>query len=181
MVEVVDSDGSITISADILNFNQTGEKSINDIFEYQGKLYLATSFAIIEYDIDQLELEKEDTPIVNEQIDIVNNVQLYEISIAEQNDEIAKMKKPIDEVIQPIELELEQEDNTPIENKVDNVIEEKDLEKEHDNILEIIENVNIQLEKQTISYEDFFRQYYLSGDQKTSCAQMRFDLTPWSC
>ena len=38
-----------------LNFNQTGEKSINDIFEYQGKLYLSTSFAIIEYDIDQLE------------------------------------------------------------------------------------------------------------------------------
>ena len=55
LVEVVDSDGSITISADILNFNQTGEKSINDIFEYQGKLYLASSFAIIEYDIDQLE------------------------------------------------------------------------------------------------------------------------------
>jgi ligand-binding sensor domain-containing protein len=55
LVEVVDSDGSITISADILNFNQTGEKSINDIYEYQGKLYLATSFAIIEYDIDQLE------------------------------------------------------------------------------------------------------------------------------
>ena len=55
LVEVVDSDGSITISADIINFNQTGEKSINDIFEYQGKLYLATSFAIIEYDIDQLE------------------------------------------------------------------------------------------------------------------------------
>ena len=55
LVEVVDSDGSITISADILNFNQTGEKSINDIFEYQGKLYLSTSFAIIEYDIDQLE------------------------------------------------------------------------------------------------------------------------------
>ena len=55
LLEVVDSDGSITISADILNFNQTGEKSINDIFEYQGKLYLSTSFAIIEYDIDQLE------------------------------------------------------------------------------------------------------------------------------
>jgi len=55
LVEVIDSDGSITISADILNFNQTGAKSINDIFEYQGKLYLSTSFAIIEYDIDQLE------------------------------------------------------------------------------------------------------------------------------
>ena len=55
LIEVVDSDGSITISADIVSFNQTGEKSINDIFEYQGKLYLSTSFAIVEYDITELE------------------------------------------------------------------------------------------------------------------------------
>ena len=55
LIEVVDSDGSITISADIVSFNQTGEKSINDIFEYQGKLYLSTSFAIVEYDIAELE------------------------------------------------------------------------------------------------------------------------------
>ena len=55
LIEVVDSDGSITISTDIVSFNQTGEKSINDIFEYQGKLYLSTSFAIVEYDITELE------------------------------------------------------------------------------------------------------------------------------
>ncbi len=55
LIEVVDLDGSITISADIVSFNQSGAKSINDIFEYQGKLYLSTSFAIVEYDITLLE------------------------------------------------------------------------------------------------------------------------------
>jgi len=38
-----------------VSFNQTGAKSINAIFEDQGKLYLSTSFAIVEYDILQLE------------------------------------------------------------------------------------------------------------------------------
>jgi len=55
LIEVVDADGSITISADIVSFNQSGEKSVNDIFEYQGKIYLSTSFAIVEYDINELE------------------------------------------------------------------------------------------------------------------------------
>lgn len=55
LVEVVDEDGSITISADIVNFNQSGEKSINHIYEYNGILYLSTPFAIVEYDINQLE------------------------------------------------------------------------------------------------------------------------------
>tara|TARA_Y100000385_G_scaffold155349_1_gene161074 strand:+ start:1734 stop:4067 length:2334 start_codon:yes stop_codon:yes gene_type:complete len=55
LIEVIDSDGSITISSDIVSFNQTGAKSINAIFEAQGKLYLSTSFAIVEYDILQLE------------------------------------------------------------------------------------------------------------------------------
>jgi hypothetical protein len=55
LIEVVDSDGSITISADIVNFNQSGEKSINHIYEHEGTLYLSTAFAIVEYDINQLE------------------------------------------------------------------------------------------------------------------------------
>ncbi len=55
LVEVVDEDGSITISADIVNFDQSGEKSINDIYEHEGTLYLSTSFAIVEYDINELE------------------------------------------------------------------------------------------------------------------------------
>ena len=55
LLEVVDKDGSITVLPQIVNFNQIGEKRINDIFEYKSKLYLATSFAIIEYDLVKLE------------------------------------------------------------------------------------------------------------------------------
>ena len=55
LVEVVDEDGLITISSDIINFNQSGEKSINHITEFNNKLYLATPFAIVVYDIEKLE------------------------------------------------------------------------------------------------------------------------------
>ena len=55
LVEVVDNDGRITISSDIVSFNQSGEKSINDIKEFNNKLYLSTPFAIVVYDIDKLE------------------------------------------------------------------------------------------------------------------------------
>lgn len=55
LIEVVNGDDSITVSADIVSFNQTGEKSINHISEFNGTLYVATSFALIEYDIDALE------------------------------------------------------------------------------------------------------------------------------
>ncbi|AUC85549.1 hypothetical protein CW731_09710 [Polaribacter sp. ALD11] len=55
LVEVVDDDGRITISSDIVNFNQSGEKSINHISEFNGKLYLSTPFAVVVYDIKRLE------------------------------------------------------------------------------------------------------------------------------
>jgi hypothetical protein len=55
LVEVVDDDGSITISSDIVNFDQSGEKRINHISEFNGKLFLATPFAIVVYDIKKLE------------------------------------------------------------------------------------------------------------------------------
>lgn len=55
LVEVIDDDGSITISSDIINFNQSGEKSINHISEYNNKLYLSTPFAVVVYDIEKLE------------------------------------------------------------------------------------------------------------------------------
>ena len=55
LIEVVDEDGSITISSDIVNFNQNGEKSINHILEYNNKLYLSTSFAIVVYNLEKLE------------------------------------------------------------------------------------------------------------------------------
>ena len=55
LVEVVDENGKITISADIVSFNQSGDKRINHIFEYDNKLYLSTPFAIVVYDIQKLE------------------------------------------------------------------------------------------------------------------------------
>lgn len=55
LIEVVDEDGTITISADIVSFNQAGEKRINQIYEHNNVVYLATPFAIVIYDIDKLE------------------------------------------------------------------------------------------------------------------------------
>ena len=55
LVEVVDKDGAITISLDIVNFNQSGEKSINHIKEFNNKLYLSTPFGVVVYDIEKLE------------------------------------------------------------------------------------------------------------------------------
>jgi hypothetical protein len=55
LLEVVDDDGSITISSDIVNFNQSGEKSVNHISAFNNKLYLSTPFAVVVYDIAKLE------------------------------------------------------------------------------------------------------------------------------
>ncbi|KOY51303.1 hypothetical protein [Polaribacter dokdonensis] len=55
LIEVIDENGEITISSDITNFNQTGLKRINHISEFENTLYLATPFAIVEYDIEKLE------------------------------------------------------------------------------------------------------------------------------
>ena len=55
LIEVIDENGEITISSDITNFNQTGLKRINHISEFENTLYLATPFAIVEYNIEKLE------------------------------------------------------------------------------------------------------------------------------
>lgn len=55
LVEVIDSDDNITISSDIVNFSQSGNKSINHISEFGNTLYLSTPFAIVEYNIENLE------------------------------------------------------------------------------------------------------------------------------
>jgi hypothetical protein len=55
LIEVIEEDGSITISSDIINFSQSGEKSINHISEFNNKLYLSTPFAVVVYDIKKLE------------------------------------------------------------------------------------------------------------------------------
>ena len=98
LLEVIDADGSISSSSDIVSFNQSGEKSINAIFEYQEKLYLSTSFAIVEYDINQLEFgdtffignnssdEKiNQITVFNQQIYAATNNGLYYASVDDLN------------------------------------------------------------------------------------------------
>ena len=55
LIEIIDNKNSITILKDIVNFNYSGNKQINNITEYNGKLYLSTSFAIVVYDLDNLQ------------------------------------------------------------------------------------------------------------------------------
>lgn len=55
LIETIDENGKITISADIVSFNQSGDKRINHIYEFNNKLYLSTPFAIVVYDIQKLE------------------------------------------------------------------------------------------------------------------------------
>ena len=55
LIEVVDQDGTVTVSPDIVNFNQSGLKQINAIYQNNDELLLATSFAVIVYNIERLE------------------------------------------------------------------------------------------------------------------------------
>ncbi len=55
LIEVVDKDGTVTVSPDIINFNQSGLKRINSIFEFKQQLFIATSFAVVTYDVEKLE------------------------------------------------------------------------------------------------------------------------------
>ena len=55
LIEVIDEDNSITISSDLANFNQSGEKRVNHISGFGNNLYVSTPFAIVEYDIEKLE------------------------------------------------------------------------------------------------------------------------------
>ena len=53
-IEVVNPDGTIRIFDDIERLNITGSKRINHIVQNANKLYIATDFAVIEYDIENL-------------------------------------------------------------------------------------------------------------------------------
>ena len=77
LVEVIDKNGAITISSDIVSFNQSGEKSINHIKEHNNKLYLATPFGIVVYDVENLEFG--DTYFIgnNSSSLVVNQIEVY--------------------------------------------------------------------------------------------------------
>jgi len=55
LLEIIDKQGDIHISADIERLNITGDKQINNIFEFNGKLFLATPFGIVVYNTANLQ------------------------------------------------------------------------------------------------------------------------------
>jgi hypothetical protein len=54
LIEVIDSDGKITIANDIERLDVSGQKQINHIEEYEQTLYLSTPFGIVGYDLVNL-------------------------------------------------------------------------------------------------------------------------------
>lgn len=54
LLEIIDENGKITVANDIERLDITGQKQINDITEFNGKLYLSTPFGIVVYDIENL-------------------------------------------------------------------------------------------------------------------------------
>lgn len=55
LIEIIDKKGKIHVSSDIERLNITGNKQINQIFNYKGTLYLATPFGIVVYNTASLQ------------------------------------------------------------------------------------------------------------------------------
>ena len=55
LIEIIDENDKITIVKDIVNFNYSGNKRINNFTEFGNKLLISTSFAIVEYNIEKLQ------------------------------------------------------------------------------------------------------------------------------
>ncbi|RUA07696.1 MAG: hypothetical protein DSY82_07785, partial [Flavobacteriia bacterium] len=55
LIEIVDTDGKITLANDIERLDISGEKRINHISENKGILYLSTPFGIVEYDLEKMQ------------------------------------------------------------------------------------------------------------------------------
>lgn len=77
LLEIVDQDGKITLATDIQRLSITGEKDIKHITEYGNKLYFATPFAIVVYDIEKLEYQ--DTYFIgnNSSTVSINQIAIY--------------------------------------------------------------------------------------------------------
>ncbi|MBG7631213.1 MAG: hypothetical protein IZT56_12390, partial [Bacteroidetes bacterium] len=80
LLEIIDKKGNITIAKDIVNFNYSGNKQINDITELDNKLYLSTSFAIVIYNIESLQFG--DTYFIGDQS---TEIEVNEILIVDEN------------------------------------------------------------------------------------------------
>ena len=78
LIEIIDKNGKITVANDIERLDITGQKQVNHITEYNGKLYLSTPFGIVEYDInnlnfgDTLYIDENSAPVFVNEIAIYN-------------------------------------------------------------------------------------------------------------
>lgn len=79
LLEIIDANGNITVAKDIVNFSYSGSKQINSITGFDNKLYLATSFAIVVYNLETLQfgdtyfIGNQSTEIRINAIEIANN------------------------------------------------------------------------------------------------------------
>lgn len=80
LLEIIDADGTIIVAKDIVNFSYSGSKQINSITGYENKLYLATSFAIVVYNLETLQfgdtyfIGNQSTEVLINDIKIVNDI-----------------------------------------------------------------------------------------------------------
>jgi ligand-binding sensor domain-containing protein len=81
LLEIIDNKGNITIAKDIVNFNYSGNKKINNITQFENNLYLSTSFAIIVYNLESLEFG--DTYFIGNQSSelTINEIKIYQNTI----------------------------------------------------------------------------------------------------
>lgn len=81
LIEIIDKNGYITIAKDIVNFNYSGNKKINDIVEFDDKLFISTAFAIIVYNINKLQFG-ETYFIGNQSSELfINEIKVFENNI----------------------------------------------------------------------------------------------------
>ncbi|MCK5815868.1 MAG: hypothetical protein KAH07_07985 [Flavobacteriaceae bacterium] len=79
LIEIVNSKGEIITEPDISNFILFSERKINDIVEFEGLLYISTPFAIVVYDIENLEfgdtyfIGPASSDLVINEVEILNN------------------------------------------------------------------------------------------------------------
>lgn len=77
-LEIIDENKKITIVNNIVNFSLAADKRINHITEFQGKLYLSTSFAIVVFDLQKLEFGETFFIAKNSAMTKVNQIEIYQ-------------------------------------------------------------------------------------------------------
>jgi hypothetical protein len=160
----IDNDFEIDINIDdFMENNNSNDYNINDEDKIHSVEFEQTQLTIetetfFKEVCENNELDKEDNTIIHEKIDsvdVVDSVQLYEISIIEQKQDLDNMNKPIDEILESIKLDFEQEDNITTSQIHDILIpnleqeQEDEKEDEQKTIEDIVNTVHLEQEDNT--------------------------------